>query len=208
MGGVVVWVVGDATTNGSETGNSFRQALHFIEIGFNLHDTMIYHKKNPVPQYKSKRYTNAFEYMFVLSKGSPNVCNYILEPSIYAGTKHSGKGQRQEDGDFRVRKEENKIRKDYKIKSNVWSYVVGKGHSSKDSIAFKHPAIYPEELAKDHILSWSNEGDIVFDPMCGSGTTCKIAKELGRKFIGIDISQEYVDIAKIRLELVGDKDVV
>jgi len=200
-GGVVVWVVADATVNGSETGTSFRQALYFMDCGFNLHDTMIYAKNNPVPQFKSKRYTNAFEYMFILSKGTPNTCNYIMEDSKTAGTsksriRKSASSLQSADKS----KDEVTITKEKKIKNNIWYYNVGVNQSSKDKIAFEHPAIFPEQLVEDHILSWTNEGDIVFDPMCGSGTTCKMAYLNGRNYCGIDISEEYCEIARKRIE--------
>lgn len=152
-GGVVVWVVGDATIDGSETGTSFTQALFFKNIGFNIHDTMIFKKRNPIPQIYRRRYNNEFEYMFVFSKGQVSTHNPI--------------------------------------------YVVGK--NLEDQEAKEHPAPFPCELARDHITSWTNEGDVVLDPMCGSGTTCKAAKQLGRNYIGIDICCEYCEIARERL---------
>lgn len=203
-GGVVVWVVGDATVKGSETGSSFRQALHFKDIGFNLHDTMIYHKDNPVPVGGRNRYYQAFEYMFVLSKGKPKTFNPIIVPRR---NKHNDKRTvryravtRNADGSF--------VKKVVPIKENVkkqnlWTYVVSGGASTKDKIAHKHPAIFPEKLAEDHILSWSNEGDVVLDPMCGSGTTLKMAALNNRSYIGIDVSEEYCGVAKERIEGCG-----
>ena len=209
-GGVVVWVVGDATIKGSETGTSFRQALYFKEIGFNLHDTMIWLKPNPTPtDPKCLRYYNAFEYMFIFSKGKPKTCNYIKEKSKNAGKEFGSAPMKRADGsnrDDRTEKLKGVKIKDYKIKSNVWEYAIGSG-VSKDKIAFKHPAIFPEKLAQDHILSWSNEGDIVFDPMCGSGTTCKMAYLNKRNFIGVDISEEYInEICIPRLKQYGWKE--
>jgi len=202
-GGVVVWVVSDATIKGSETGTSFRQALYFKEIGFNLHDTMIWLKPNLTPtDPKCLRYYNAFEYMFIFSKGKPKTCNYIKEKSKNAGKEFGSAPMRRADGsnrDDRTEKLKGVKVKDYKIKSNVWEYVIGSG-VSKDKIAFKHPAVFPEQLAADHIISWSNPGDIVLDPMCGSGTTPKIALKLGRRFLGIDIAEEYCEIARKRVE--------
>ena len=200
-GGVVVWVVGDKTQNGSETLTSFKHALYAKEIGFNVHDTMIYAKENPVPQYKQNRYTNAFEYMFIMTKGKPTICNYIMEPCKLSGVKHSGCGQRLEDGTWNRRNEENKTVKDSKIKSNIWFYKLG---AKKDKISARHPATFPEQLANDHIISWSNEGDIVLDPMCGSGTVAKMAYLNKRNFIGIDMSEEYInEICIPRLEQYG-----
>ena len=202
-GGVVVWVVGDATINGSETGTSFRQALYFKEIGFNLHDTMIWLKPNPTPtDPKCLRYYNAFEYMFIFSKGKPKTCNYIKEKSKNAGKEFGSAPMKRADGsnrDDRTEKLKGVKIKNYKIKSNVWEYAIGSG-VSKDKIAFKHPAIFPEQLAQDHIISWSNENDIVLDCFMGSGTTGKMAKLLNRNFIGIELDEEYFEIAKKRIE--------
>ena len=202
-GGVVVWVVGDATIKGSETGTSFKQALYFKEIGFNLHDTMIWLKPNPTPtDPKCLRYYNAFEYMFVFSKGKPKTCNYIKEKSKNAGKEFGSAPMKRVDGtnrDDRTEKLKGIKIKDYKIKSNVWEYAIGSG-VSKDKIAFKHPAIFPEQLAHDHIISWSNEGDTVLDCFMGSGTTGLAAKNLNRKFIGIEKEEKYFEIAKSRIE--------
>ena len=202
QGGVAVWVVGDATIKGSETGTSFRQALYFKEIGFNLHDTMIWLKPNPTPtDPKCLRYYNAFEYMFIFSKGKPKTCNYIKEKSKNAGKEFGSAPMKRADGsnrDDRTEKLKGVKIKDYKIKSNVWEYAIGSG-VSKDKIAFKHPAIFPEKLAQDHIISWSNPNDIILDPFMGSGTTAKMALLNNRHFIGFEISKEYCDIANERI---------
>jgi DNA modification methylase len=187
-GGVVVWVVGDATIKGSETGTSFKQALYFKEIGFNLHDTMIYYKKF-IPK-THNRYEQEFEYMFVFSKGKPKTFNPILEPSKYAGQNKNARTMRQDSDELSNRSGKGVV-KPYRIKGNIWRLL-------PDHIS-SHPAIFPEKLSEDHILSWSNESDTVLDPMCGSGTTCKMAQENKRHFIGIEISQEYCDIANERL---------
>lgn len=200
-GGVVVWVVGDATINGSETGTSFKQALFFKENGFNLHDTMIFKKRNPIPQVYKLRYSNEFEYMFVLSKGRVATHNTIMVECLHAGLKLNGTTYKNYSKDDQKRAKMAKPVKDYKIKGNIWEYVVGK--NLEDQEAKGHPAPFPCELARDHIYSWSNEGDLILDPMCGSGTTCKAAIQLGRRFIGIDISHEYLEIAKKRLSNVN-----
>ena len=196
-GGVVVWVVGDATIKGSETGTSFRQALFFMECGFRLHDTMIYAKNNPIPL-THNRYEQQFEYMFVLSKGKPKVFNGLKRENKHHGKSESGTF-RHDGNTLTQRNTEGKTRKE-SLRYNIWSYSVGKGSSTTDKIAHGHPAIFPERLAQDHILSWSNEGDIVFDPMAGAGTTCKMAMLNDRKYLGMEISEEYVDIANKRIE--------
>lgn len=190
-GGVVVWVVNDATIDGSETGTSFKQALYAKEIGFNLHDTMIYVKNNPIPL-QHNRYQPCFEYMFIFSKGKPKTFNPIKKANIHAGKNKTGSTHRLKNGSLKQMNKQGKV-KDFSIKNNIWKYNVGKNHTTVDAIAFKHPAIFPDQLAEDHILSWSHEGDIVFDPMCGSGTTCKMAYLNKRNFIGVDISEEYIN---------------
>lgn len=198
-GGIAVWVVSDATINGSETGTSFKQALKFIETGFRLHDTMIFQKANPVPQIYRKRYTNVFEYMFVFSKGAVRTHNPIKIPCLHAGLELVGTTYKNYSKGKQTRSKLANPVKSEKLKGNIWEYVVGK--KSVDQEAKGHPAPFPYALAYDHIISWSNPQDIVLDPMCGSGTTCVAAMDLGRKFIGIDISEEYVDIAKNRLDI-------
>ena len=195
-GGVVVWVVGDVTNKGSESGTSFRQALFFKEIGFNLHDTMIYQKVNYVPL-THNRYEQTFEYMFVLSKGKPNAFNPLSVACKGAGKiEKYGLSRRQNHGSehsMRLYAEtEFKATKDTKISSNIFPYTLGKEKTG-------HPAPFPEKLAEDHILSWSNESNLVYDPFTGSGTTGKMALKHGRRFIGSEISQEYVDLANNRM---------
>lgn len=194
-GGIVVWVVGDKIVKGNKTLTSFKQALIFQSVGFNVHDVMIYKKKN-TPFMRSNAYTNCYEYMFIFSKGSPKTFNPLKEPTVRNGYEMLVTNKKADGINKKVLGKLNKE----KVKTNIWEYAVGLGGSTKDKIAFKHPAIFPEHLAEDHILSWSNENDIVFDPMCGSGTTCKMAKLNLRNYIGCDISQEYVDIAKKRIE--------
>ncbi len=191
-GGVVVWIVGDSTVNGSETGTSFKQALYFIDIGFKLHDTMIYAKKAPVPL-THNRYEQQFEYMFVFSKGKPTIFNPIVEDCVSYGKKTMMTHRRLGD-ELSLASGFGKLVKDTRYKYNIWYF-------QKENRGSKHPASFPEALARDHILSWSNVGDLVLDPMCGSGTTCVMAKKTGRNFIGIDISKEYCVLAKNRLEM-------
>ena len=192
-GGIVVWVVADRMIRGNKTLTSFKQALHFQKIGFNVHDVMIY-QKNGVPYPRKNAYTSCHEYMFVFSKGKPVTFNPQKVPTKWAGMDTST--FRQTDGSLIRRTRE--LGKE-KTRVNVWEYSPGYGKSTTDKIAFEHPAIFPEQLAADHILSWSNMGDLVFDPMCGSGTTCKMAMLLYRNYLGVDISQKYVDLANLRI---------
>jgi DNA modification methylase len=196
-GGVVVWVVGDATVKGSETGESFRQALRFMEIGFSLFDTMIYQKFG-FAYPSNDKYHQVFEYMFILSKGPVKTFNPIIDHENITVKRGGGKA-RDKDGAMRDGGNGGLKLEKYGKRWNVWYYSVGGNKTTKDKIAFQHPAIFPEQLAADHIRSWSNEGDIVLDCMAGSGTVLKAARILGRKFIGIEISEEYVAIAEERL---------
>lgn len=194
-GGVVVWVVNDATVGGEETGTSFRQALYFKEIGFRLHDTMIF-AKPAFHRADQTRYYPAFEYMFVLSKGKPKTINLINDRKN-VGIKGKVTLKRRDRDEAETFDRSNN---EYGRRRNIWEYKVGYA-CTKDRIAYEHPAIFPEKLALDHISSWSNEGDLVFDPMCGSGTVGKMALKYNRQFIGVDISQEYIAIARERLQI-------
>ena len=194
-GGVIVWVVGDKIKNGNKSLTSFKQALYFQQIGFNMHDVMIYAKKN-TPFMRSNAYTNGYEYMFILSKGKPKTFNPLKEPTARNGFEMLVANKGADGKNNKVLKE---LKKE-KTKSNIWYYAVGLGGTTNDKEAFKHPAVFPEQLALDHILSWSNKGDIVLDPMCGSGTACKMAFLNNRNFIGVDISKEYIQIATKRLQ--------
>ena len=198
QGGILVWIVNDKTDKGSETLSSFMQCLKFKEIGWNVHDTMIYAKNNiPVYDPRNKRYKNGFEFMFVLSKGKPNTYNPIKD--VLSKKKSSyGVTKRNPDGSMRAAKDVEFG--EYQDRSNVWFFKNGYMQTTKDKIAFEHPAIFPEQLANDHIISWSNEGDIIYDPFAGSGTTGKMAILNKRKCIMSEISAEYCDIIKKRLE--------
>lgn len=199
-GGIVVWIVGDKTYKGSETLTGFKQVIYAKEIGFNIHDSMVYAKNNPIPT-SGNRYGQQFEYMFILSKGKPKTFNPIMEECIKKG-QNKTISTRKADGTRDSYKKN--IVSNTKKKNNIWFYSIGNYCTTKDKIAFKHPAIFPEQLAKDHILSWSNKNDIVFDPMCGSGTVCKEAFLNKRQFIGIDVSEEYInDVSIPRLKEYG-----
>ena len=198
-GGVVIWVVSDATHKGSETGTSFKQALYFQEIGFRLHDTMIYYKNNPMPQ-TGNRYHQHFEYMFAFSKGSPKTFNPIMEETKYKGM--ANMKNRGKDGKLEYKKVQ---RADTKKVGNVFFYSIGGGISTKDKIAFEHPAIFPEKLVEDQINTWTNKGDIIYDPFMGSGTTAKMAEMLDRQWIGSEISEDYINITNERLNLINNR---
>ena len=196
-GGIVVWVVGDRTNNYSESGSSFSQALFFKNIGFNLYDTMIFAKVNPPPK-TQRRYEQQFEYMFVFSKGRPNTFNPIKEKCKKYNICESGTHRHNNTGILKQANKKAKV-KQYKIKPNIWYYNVGTASGIEDKEASKHPAIFPEQLAEDHIKSWSKEGDLVMDIFMGSGTTAKMAILNNRNFIGFEISKEYTILANERI---------
>lgn len=205
-GGVVVWNVCDSVIKGSETGDSFKQALYFLSIGFKLHDTMIWDKKDVFGTAGNPplRYQQAFEYIFVFVKGTIKTFNPIRVDCLEPGRVYSGKTRR----DRRSSKttdcltvKRNIANHDTKIHNNIFTYAVGFNKTTSDKIAFKHPAIFPDQLALDMITSFSDPGDIVYDPFTGSGTTLKMAKKSGRKYLGSEISIEYKPIIEERLKL-------
>ncbi len=198
VGGVIAWNVADATVKGSETGTSMRQALYFMSLGFRLHDTMIYAKKNPMPAgVSSKRYHQAWEYIFILSKDAPETFNPIMVKAKFghleANMKHRGK-----DGEIKYTKTK---RNEFTKVRNIFEYNIGGGHSTKDKVAFGHPALMPEQLAHDMITTWTNEDDKVFDPFTGAGTTAKMCLLANRKFHGTELSLEYCNLIKTRIDL-------
>jgi site-specific DNA-methyltransferase (adenine-specific) len=208
IGGVVVWVVNDQTVEGkdggtTETGNSFRMALYFQEIGFNIHDTMIY-KKPGVRFPDPTRYHQTFEYMFVLSKGKPKTVNFINDKKntsydpkkIWANDNH----KRGKDDQILIRHEFTFAVGEFGRRHNVWEIIPEQSCGGDISEWNWHPAIFPSKLAYDHIISWSNKGDVVLDPFSGSGTTAIQAKITGRQFIGLDINEEYVKKSKERIK--------
>jgi DNA modification methylase len=191
-GGVVVWVVADATIDGSETGTSFRQALRFMEVGFRLHDTMIYQQSGTGAKGSNDSYWQSFEFMFVLAKGKPRSINRLRDKQNVKAGCVTGSSPKNEQlgtrGSGRVL-----TVAEYGFRENIWKYPAHKGDATS------HPAPFPEALARDHILSWSNEGDTVLDPFGGSGTTAKMAKLMGRKSISVEINQGYCEIQVERL---------
>ena len=205
-GGVIVWIVGDGMYKGSETGTSFKQALFFKEYcGLRLHDTMIFEKNTTTYPAKPDgiRYTQCFEYMYVFSKGGkPKTVNLIADKeNRWKGTTNFGQKTDRDEFDILVPVKKFKPIPEYSPRTNIWRYVTGNGYSTEDKFAHLHPAIFPEQLASDHILTWTNEGDIVYDNFAGSGTVLKMAKQLNRKYIGSEIVKEYFDLIVKRLSI-------
>lgn len=188
-GGVVVWVVGDETINGSETGTSFKQAIYFMSCGFRLHDTMIYQKRN-FSHPERNRYHSVFEYMFVFSKDKPKTFNPIFDRKNLTAGEIGNKGVNTftlRNGEKSERKKN--LTKDFGMRHNVW---LGNTRGQEDMcIKLQQPGMMPRWIARDHIKSWSNRGDLVYDPCGGSGTTVQEAEKLGRKWIMSEISDKY-----------------
>ena len=193
-GGVLVWNVADQTKNGTETGTSWRQCHHFQALGFNIHDTMIYRKTNPMPL-NHNRYEQEWEYIFVLSKGSPTRWNPIERPCKGAGKSVSWSSPQLAPNASRKCKDEITITKDKMPKGNIFEYSIGGSQGAKG-----HPAVMPMKLAEDMITTWTDEGDLVLDPFSGSGTTSIAAKNLGRHYLGIECNPEYAETSRQRLE--------
>jgi site-specific DNA-methyltransferase (adenine-specific) len=216
-GGCVVCVVGDKTIGGTEELIPYKQCLYFNEIGFNVWDTMIY-LKDVCPFPANVRYNQMFEFMFVFTKGKPNTFNPLkenksareIEKILKGNTSVSSSSFRDKDGNTKradsdermLNRLKNSATSTVKTMGNVWKFDAGYMKGTKDKIAFDHPATFPDKLAEDHILSWSNENDIVFDPFSGSGTTLKMAKKNNRRYLGFEISEEYCKIAENRLQLI------
>lgn len=203
-GGVIVWNVNDQVVQGGKTGSSFRQALFFMdECGLRLHDTMIYKKTGVAfasgPH--SVRYTQKFEFVFVLSKGKPKTINLLQDkPNKWAGAQSWGAASaRTHAGDIKKSAEKTKRVREFGVRDNIWEIKNSGGFGQKDKSAYKHPATMPEELARGHILSWSAAGDIVLDPFLGSGTTALVAKQEGRRYVGFEINAEYFALAEKRI---------
>lgn len=196
-GGVLVWIVGDATIEGNETGTSFRQALYLKECGFNLFDTMIYLKPPRGAVGNNNTYWQSFEYMFVFSKDYPKTINLIKDRENKEARNGDNGTKRLQNGELL------KLKRggygEYGRRTNVWEYNIGKGHSASDEFAHEHPAIFPEKLARDHIRTWSNIGDIVYDPMMGSGTVAKVCVLEDRNYLGSEISKAYCKVAEKRI---------
>lgn len=202
-GGVVMWNVADQTVNGSETGTSFRQALKFLDVGWRLHDTMIYEKGN-FSNPSSNRYHQLHEYMFVFSRGAPKTFNPIkdkpttgMNTADHARLSTFGKNTvRGKDGEMKERGKRREYA-DYGMRGNIWRMKTA--GQEKPCHAIAHPAKMPTAMAHDHIMSWSNPGDIILDPFSGSGTTGIEALKLGRQFVGMEIAQEYFDMMEREL---------
>ncbi len=196
-GGVLVWIVGDATIEGNETGTSFRQALYLKECGFNLFDTMIYLKPPRGAVGNNNTYWQSFEYMFVFSKGYPKTINLIKDRENKEARNGDNGTKRLQNGELL------KLKRggygEYGRRTNVWEYNIGKGHSASDEFAHEHPAIFPEKLARDHVRTWSNIGDLVYDPMMGSGTVAKVCVIEDRNYLGSEINKAYCKVAEKRI---------
>ena len=203
-----MWNVNDATIKGSESGSSFRQALHFMELGLRLHDTMIYEKTGTAfaSGVNSVRYTQQFEYCFILSKGKPKTHTLLCDKkNKWAGHQSWGNAQtRKKDGSIHDPGKKSKEIKEWGVRTNIWKIKNSGGFGQKSKSAYKHPATMPEELARGHIKTWSKEGDLVLDPFMGSGTTAQVSIEENRNFIGFEIDDTYYNMCCDRVKPLQD----
>jgi site-specific DNA-methyltransferase (adenine-specific) len=194
MGGVCMWNVADQVVNGGESGTSFKQALHAMDCGLRLHDTMIYCKEG-VTFPDSNRYHPAFEYMFVFSKGVPRHFNGIADwRNKWGGSPMHGT-DRQPSGDVTPINGIGRPVLSYGLRRNWWPLANAYTGETKG-----HPAPMPYEMAAGHVLTWTAPGDTVLDPFMGSGTTGIACARLGRRFVGIEIEPRYFDLACRRIE--------
>ena len=201
--GVIVWVVGDQALDGNESGTSFKQALHFKEIGFKLVDTMIYNKAGVRVLGTPKHlYWQNFEYMFIFSKGKPetNLIEDKISKHYVPGGRFNKFSDRNYDGTM-TRKRKTRHKNQFIKRTNVWTYKIGFNLGTNEKVAYEHPAIFPDQLAFDHIRTWSNEGDIVYDPFMGSGTVASQSIRGNRKYLGSEINEKYIDIINKRIEI-------
>jgi len=208
-GGVIMWNVNDATIKGSESGSSFRQALHFKDVcNLRLHDTMIYEKTGTAfaSGPNSVRYTQQFEYCFILSKGKPKTVNLLCDKkNKWAGHQSWGNAQtRKKDGSINDPGKKSKEIREWGVRTNIWRIKNSGGFGQSSKSAYKHPATMPEELARGHIKTWSNEGDLILDPFMGSGTTAQVSIEENRNFIGFEIDDTYYDMCQERVRPLQD----
>ena len=201
-GGALVWIVKDQTVDGSETGTSFRQALAFMDIGFKLFDTMIYETSPRGILGGSIGYWQVSEYMFVFSKGKLGKINMIEDRKNVSIRGVEQTKTRQRDGSFKYGT--TGVTAEYGRRTNIWHYYTGNNRTTKDKYAFGHPAMFPEKLAHDHIVSWTDEGDVVYDPFMGAGTTAKMAIKARRQYIGSEIDAEYCKICDRRIKEAAD----
>ncbi len=196
QGGVVVWVVQEQIIDGSESGETSRQRLAFANIGFRLHHTMVMGKLGGI-QFSSNRYGRPLEYAFILSKGPPRYFNPLRDrPNKEAGRVKVFLN-RNRDGSFAPVKRTQVH--PYGLRGSIWFYPTGKNNSAKEDYAFEHPALMPEQMAEDDILSWTKVGDLVFNPFAGAGTALKMALLNHRSYLGFEINPKYVEIARRRL---------
>ena len=194
-GGVIIWVVGDATADGSESLTSFKQAIYFREdCGLKLYDTMLYMKANPLPQ-TQRRYEQVFEYMFAFSKGMPAAFNPIRVTSKRAGEYQQwGRDINTDERTAKyLRKDDVRKTNETKIHGNAFVYGIGGNPTG-------HPAVFPQQLALDQVFTWSNENDTVLDPFMGSGTTAVACIKEKRHFIGFELNKDYYDKACRRID--------
>ncbi len=195
-GGVVVWVVADQI-DGGYSGTSFRQALHFQEAGFRIHDILIMARSGG--RWCGGNRYGIVEFAFVFSKGRPRSVHLIRDRD----NKHAGLLRR-----FKARMLDGRLRYAPRakpvavkgVRGPVWECHAGFQKTTRDRYAYVHPALMPEDMARDLIVSWSRPGDLVFDPMAGAATTCKMALLNHRHYLGFEVHEPYYRLAVRRMQ--------
>ncbi len=197
-GGVCAVVINDGTQDFAKSLTSFRLVLNWCDTaGWRLFETCIYQRDGNPGAWWKRRFRVDHEYIFLFLKGKkPKTFDKepLMVPSKHAGRIYSGT-DRLTSGKFK--KIDHKPVKRMKCRGTVWKYPTSNTEGNRTKL--QHPATYPDPLAQDIIQCFSEPGDTVLDPMCGSGTTCVMAMKMKRQYMGIDINEEYCQIARKRL---------
>lgn len=199
VGGVAAVVIGDGTRNFAKSLTTFRWAVDWVDrVGWKLFECCIYSRHGNPGAWWSQRFRVDHEYILIFFKGDRPRCfnkEPLMVPSKHAGKVFSGT-DRLTNGGFK--KITPKAVNEKKCRGTVWNYSTS--NSEGNRLKLEHPATFPDQLADDLIACFSQRGDLVLDPMVGSGTTVVSAAKQGRRFLGIDINEEYVGIASQRLQ--------
>lgn len=196
-GGVCCMVIQDATKNGAKSLTSFRTACLFADLGWRLFECCIYSRAGVPGAWWTKRFRVDHEYIFIFTRGDGLPRRFdktsLMVESKYAGITAGGT-KRTTKGDFVAIKKT--VISPLKCRGTIWHYAAS--NTERNKTKSEHPATYPDSLARDIISCFSKEGDLVLDPMMGSGTTGIASVNMGRRFLGIEISVQYMEIAKRR----------
>lgn len=196
-GGFAVMVIADGTKNQRKSMTTFRTAVAWEDAGWSLFESVIYSRDGRPGAWWATRFRVDHEHILMFYKGKrPRPVTHhdgLRVPSKHAGKKWTGT-QRLTDGT--LVKTSATVAAD-KCRGTIWHYATSNSEGNRTKA--KHPATFPDALARDVILALSAPGDVVYDPMMGSGTSVVIAAQEGRRWLGNDFFAEYVEIAQQRL---------